>query len=397
MRFLVLVVVLVAQSLAAAPREIDDHRWEGVERIVAIGDIHGDYDNYFETLRLAGIVNRRGRWIAGNTHLVQTGDIPDRGPDTRRIIRHLSQLARQARRAGGRVHHLIGNHEAMNVYGDLRYVSAGEFEAFVDRNSQRMRERYFNAYMDNLRETDPATFDNLPEDHRQQWEREHPPGWVEHRLAWDPRWNPDGEMFQWVMSSKVAIQLNDLVFLHGGISENYCHFDLASLTRMAREALRLDDSNSMDILVDETGPLWYRGLAGTEPATSSETVHEILRRHEANHIVIGHTPTSGVIWPRHSARVILIDTGMSNAYGGHIGWLEINSEGLFAGYPGGMLELPETDEKRLPYLERVMELQPENAHLRRRHESLFRKSEQADSNIDDTAPAREHAICGIAG
>ena len=57
-----------------------EDKWQDVERIVAIGDIHGDYDNFLKLLKEANVVNRRGNWIAGETHLVQLGDVPDRGP-----------------------------------------------------------------------------------------------------------------------------------------------------------------------------------------------------------------------------------------------------------------------------------------------------------------------------
>lgn len=387
MRYLLLILVMTAQSASTTPREIDDHHWDGVERIVAIGDIHGDYDAYRKVLHLAGVTNRRGRWMAGHTHLVQTGDIADRGPDTLRIIRHLNGLARQARRAGGRVHQLIGNHEAMNVYGDLRYVSPGEFMAFVDSRSMRTRDRYFAAVMEHMREHDPDRYNALPDDYREQWNRDHPPGWVEHRHAWDPRWNPDGELYQWVMASKVAVQLNDMIFVHGGISRDYYRHDLASLTRMVHEALKPDDDRELGILTDETGPLWYRGLAGTPPVTSPETVSAILEHHNARHIVIGHTPTGGVIWPRHDASVILVDTGMSAYYGGHIGWLELSDGRLLAGYPGGTMKLPLGNEERLDYLERVMEIHPDNAYLKQRHQNLKQriKRDELDDPRDEAA------------
>src|SRR6056297_2910734 len=130
------------------------HNLSGIERIVAIGDLHGDWEGYIKTLRAAALVDERGRWKGGDTHLVQTGDIPDRGPDTRRIIEHMAKLARQARRDGGRVHNLIGNHEAMNVYGDLRYVTEEEFEAFATPRSKRLRERYLDAVLDDLSSRD---------------------------------------------------------------------------------------------------------------------------------------------------------------------------------------------------------------------------------------------------
>lgn len=397
MRYLLLAMLLVGQALWAAPRQIDDHRWENVARIVAIGDLHGDYASYLTALQAAGVVDRRGRWIAGDTHLVQTGDIPDRGPDTRRIITHMAKLAREAAKRGGRVHNLMGNHEAMNVYGDLRYAVEGEFKAFASARSAALRDRYFSKLMEGLEQSQPDRHAALPADYREQWDREHPLGWVEHRAAWDPRWDPQGEMFRWVMQTRVAIQINDLVFVHGGISRAYCRNSLASLTGMAQQALRRSESGKLGILEDELGPLWYRGLAGVAPATSLATVDAILLNHAARRIVIGHTPTSGVIWPRLDGRVIMIDTGMAAAYGSNIGWLEVTPEGLFAGYRGGRLPLPLDDESRLDYLEAVIALHPANEALLRRRDSLRAgQTESADTgsaaSVEASAPA---ATCDI--
>ena len=136
MRLSILIVLLLCQAAYADARQIDDYQWEGVERVVAIGDIHGDLDHYMATLQAAGLVDKRGRWAGGETHLVQVGDLPDRGPDTREIIEHISKLAKQAKRAGGHVHSLIGNHEVMNVTGDLRYLHAGEIAAFETSKSE---------------------------------------------------------------------------------------------------------------------------------------------------------------------------------------------------------------------------------------------------------------------
>ena len=46
MKYTVFILLLVCNLVYADAREIDDFRWEGVERIVAIGDLHGDYENY---------------------------------------------------------------------------------------------------------------------------------------------------------------------------------------------------------------------------------------------------------------------------------------------------------------------------------------------------------------
>lgn len=386
-------LLLFGPALWAAPRQLDAYRWEGVGRIVAIGDLHGDYDGYISVLQSAGVVDRRGRWVAGDTHLVQTGDIADRGPDTRRIIEHMARLARQADKRGGRVHTLMGNHEAMNVYGDLRYVTAGEYAAFVDRRSAALRDRYFQALMEGMARDEPERHAALPDDFREQWNRDHPLGWVEHRMAWDPRWDPAGESFEWVMRTKVAIQLNDLIFVHGGISHAYCGNSLASLTEMAHRALRRSDPDELGILQDPLGPLWYRGLAVAEPRTRPDFVDAILQRHDARRIVVGHTPTGGVIWPRLDGRVIVIDTGIGAAYGGRVGWLEATPEGLFAGYREGRLPLPRDDAQRIAYLEAVIALHPDNAALKKRRDEL-RAGQGASSGSEagqaagDTGPAQ---------
>lgn len=398
MRYLMLLLVLLGTAIDAKPRQIDAYRWEDVARIVAIGDLHGDFDSYQAVLRAAGVIDRRGRWIGGDTHLVQTGDIPDRGPGTRRIIADMRKLARDAEKRGGRVHNLMGNHEAMNVQGDLRYVTPEEFGAFAGKRSAALRDRYFAALMTNLERDDPTRHAALPADYRAQWNREHPLGWVEHRMAWDPRLNPDGELFRWTMQTKVAIQLNDLIFLHGGIGSAYCGNTLASLSEMAHTALR-GDPNTSSIVDDQAGPLWYRGLAGVAPAARSETVDAILAQHGARHIVIGHTTTGGVIWPRLAARVILIDAGMSAVYGRHLAWLEVTRKGLFAGYPGGRLPLPRDDAARSDYLEAVIALHPENAELRQRRD-LLRAGQGDTASIepsDNSKPLLEPAgtTCGI--
>lgn len=392
MRLLVL-LLLFPGTLPAAPRQVDAYRWEDVERIVAIGDIHGDYDAYIGVLQAAGLVDARGRWQAGTTHLVQTGDIPDRGPDTRRIIEHMAALATQAHKRGGRVHNLMGNHEAMNVYGDLRYAVAGEFSAWADQRSAERRERHYAAAMDDLKQLDPQRFAALPADFRTQWDAAHPLGWIEHRMAWDPRFDSRGPMFRWVMDAEVSIQLNDAIFVHGGISHAYCGNSLESLTAMAHAQLREGDDGELGILTDSAGPLWYRGLAGVAPAAPRATVDAILERHGARHIVIGHTVSESVVWPRLDARVIQIDTGMSRAYGGAAGWLEIQGNQLSAGYRGGRVPLPADDAGRLAYLDAVIALQPANAALAERRAALAAGALDAAQAQADAAAVDPAAIC----
>ncbi len=372
-----LALVCLACSAHAGSQQVDDYTWEGVERVVAIGDLHGDYDHYIDTLQAAGLVNKRGKWTGGETHLVQTGDIPDRGPETRKIMEHIDKLARQAEKAGGRVHLLIGNHEAMNSYGDLRYVTAEEFAEFEGRNSEAMVDRYYQLSMEDMKLNDPEAYAALPEDHRAQWDKTHPPGFVEHRQAWDPGWNPEGEYALRTLALKAAVKINGIVFVHGGISDQYADLSLAELSRQARAGLANFDYENPGLIADECGPFWFRGLSGGEPEVSPELLDSILERLSAQRIVVGHTPTPAVIWPRYDARVIQIDTGIAAHYGGHPAYLEISADGLVAGYPTGKVPLPASDAERGDYLSRVIALQPENSALKRFRERYQSPPEQA--------------------
>jgi len=403
---LLLYMALLCQSTWAAPHKIDDYHWDHVDRVVAIGDLHGDYASYVKVLEAARVIDAHGQWIGGDTHLVQLGDVPDRGDDTLKIIAHLKKLSAQARAKGGWVHTLLGNHEAMNTYGDLRYVSAGDFAASAGRDSEKWRDSYYANVLSDMKTREPERFASLPLNFRETWNASHPLGWVEHQRAWNPKWNPQGDDYEWALQDKVAVQINDLVFLHGGISGAYCQNSLASLTEKARAALRASDPVTPSMLTDENGPLWYRGLAGVEPVAAAETVQAFLERNGARHLVIAHTPTHGAIWPRYSGKVIQVDTGMSAFYGGHVAWLEETKDGLYAGYVSGKIRLPADDEGRVDYLKQVVALQPENAALQTQLSNLEHAPHGNDAEANKatetapggTGPANAVAalpICGI--
>ena len=141
-RLLVLAVLLaVAISFPrAAQRRVPS-------RVVAIGDIHGDFDALNSILKNAGIIDTSGRWIASDATLVQVGDFTDRGPKVRAVMDLLMDLERQAAAAGGRVAVLLGNHEVMNLIGDVRYVTPAIYETFANQGSSRRRQEAYEAYV----------------------------------------------------------------------------------------------------------------------------------------------------------------------------------------------------------------------------------------------------------
>ena len=184
LRRLAILVTLAFVGLLALPPAAGAE----TSRIVAVGDLHGDWQAWRAIAHAVGLVDRRGRWRGGRTVLVQLGDIVDRGPDSLRIIEHLQQLQRQAPRSGGRVIVLVGNHEAMMMTGDLRYVHPGEYAAFVTRSSERLGSEMFNrnrpAIEAGYRRDRPTM---PPEAIRQAWLKATPLGLVEHQAAWSPQ------------------------------------------------------------------------------------------------------------------------------------------------------------------------------------------------------------------
>ena len=360
---LLFLIFLAPGLVDAKAKKIDDYHWTGVERVVAIGDLHGDYGRYIDVMKSAGLINKSGKWSGGKTHLVQTGDITDRGADSRKIIDHLVKLSKQAKKKGGYVHLLIGNHETMNVVGDLRYVSPGEYAAFATQNSPRLQNMQWERQVEWMQVNTPEFAEIDLEAYRIEWDKQVPLGWVEHRQAW----SFNGKYGKWVEGSHVAIQVNDTIYLHGGISEKYCKFSLQSLTEQVLAAMQNHDPSVISAMNDPLGPVWYRGLAQEEETELfSQTLDNILDRYGAKRIVIGHTPTGGVVWPRFDQRVVANDTGIAAYYGAHKGLLELTSDGATAIYGEQRIPVPTLNSGREDYLRAVIEVDSNNAQLKER-------------------------------
>ena len=302
-----------APRLAAAtlPCEIDR-----VDRIVAVGDVHGAYDRLVEILRAAGLLDAKLRWSGARTHLVQLGDVVDRGPDSRKALDLLQRLVREASRAGGAVHVLLGNHEAMRMLDDMRYTLPAEYAAFANERSEEIRQAYVAL-------APPALRDQLLKDT--------PLGAVEMLLAFSQR----GIYGKWLRTLNVVIKINGIVFLHGGISPEISGLSCDEVNRTARLELTENEAQTLTdpvrtLVSGENGPLWYRGLA-EEPDTFAPQVDEILANQNARAIVIAHTVTSDQrIRVRFGGKVLQIDTGMQPAYvtSGRASALEIRN-GVF--------------------------------------------------------------------
>jgi hypothetical protein len=307
-----------------------------LHRIVAVGDLHGDFSAWRDILRAASLIDSNGHWTGGDTVLIQVGDAVDRGPNSLEIIEDLMRLQTEAARVHGQVIAMVGNHEVMNLTGDLRYISAADYAGYADRQSASRREKVYNSNKPAIemayRQKDPQM---SSEAIKKAWFEAYPLGRIEHQIAWSDQ----GKIGQWVVKNPVVVLLDGTLFVHGGISPAYIVLTVAEINARAAAALTARNTDPTAIINDDQGPLWYRGLAqplmsekgemlvATTPAriqpAGEDQVDALLSAYGAKRIVVGHTPILSGIAAFLDGKLICIDTGISAAYGGTVSYLDI--------------------------------------------------------------------------
>ncbi len=320
---------------AASPQDV----FTGVARIVAVGDAHGDYEQLVSVLKSAGLIDDTLQWTGGKTHLVQTGDLLDRGAEGRKCLDLLMSLEKQAQAAGGRLHALIGNHEAMNLYGDLRYVTPADFASYRDPKSDK-----------------PADGKN-------------PPGYAEHRM----HFAANGDYGKWIRGHNAVLKINNMLFVHGGIGPKYADMPVRTINDRVRAELNDFSKLEGGIVKDEEGPLWYRGMAQGDEKTLAPQVNVALKNFGVEHVAIGHTFTDGAVTPRFGGKVILIDVGLARVYDklGRMACLVVEDGTPYALHRGKKMELPaDAGPGLLSYLKQAAALDPSPSALEKRIATL---------------------------
>lgn len=339
----------LALALPTAPALAGEVRNAG--RVIAFADVHGAHAELVALLRESGVVDAAGRWTAGRTHVVSLGDLLDRGADSRQVMDLLMRLQAEARAAGGALHVVLGNHEAMNVLGDLRDVHPGEYAAYADLEPADERAARREVWLAERGAESGAEFD-----------RRYPAGYFGHRRAL----GPGGRYGQWLLSQPVAVVLDDTLFLHGGPSPVLRGLSLDDLNQRYRRALQdyrrlfgelqragLVDADGPfhtrpqvaaerlaarapegggappaelaelvrrftavddDPLLNRDGPNWYRGAALCQEASEADVLEPLLRQFGVSRLVVGHTPTRNQrALTRFDGRVVKLDAGMNRS------------------------------------------------------------------------------------
>ena len=267
-------------------------RYPPAERIIAIGDLHGDLAATRSALRLARAIDDEDRWIGGATVLVQTGDQLDRGDDELEILDLLDDLTVQARAAGGAVHVLNGNHELMNVKQDLRYVTLGGFLDFLPTPV-----------------SDPEAVEpQLVVDA------------VHERLK---ACRPGHPLAKRLLDRNVIVIIGDTVFVHGGLLPHVVDYGIERLNQETRDWIRGERQYPPDILLASDGPVWSRHFSDDPDAEDCRLLEEVLGSLGARRMVVAHTVQDEGVSPACGSAVWRIDVGMARHYGGRPAVLEL--------------------------------------------------------------------------
>jgi hypothetical protein len=277
------------RSTANDPGSLQDTRLPSPKRLIAVGDVHGDLFGLRKVLRMARVIDNKDHWIAGDSVLVQVGDVLDRGDDERAILELLAALRTEAPKVGGRVVTLLGNHEVMNASGDFRYVTAGGLSDFDSTPGLEL--------------TATAGRDLKPNEAR--------------RKAFEP----GGPWARRIARFGVVVIVGDTLFVHAGLLPAHAKYGLSRINREARMWL-LGDGRFPEYLGRGDSPVWTRFYAASDKATCL-VLDKALKLAGAKRMVVAHTVQLNGPTDACGGKLWRIDVGLSKAYGGQAAAIDI--------------------------------------------------------------------------
>jgi hypothetical protein len=228
----------------------------GVKKIFVVGDVHGEYDRVFSLLKNVNIIDKKGKWKWGSGHLVFMGDIFDRGSKVTEMLWCIFSLSKQAEKAGGKVHLLLGNHEQMIFKNDIRYVN----------------DNYF------------ALCENLS-------------------LSYTELFGDSTILGHWLRQKPVMVKINNYVFVHAGLSPTFFEMRMAidSVNKLVWQFLNNEESeiNSENriFILSSKGILWYRGFinyGSDREVIDRQTLLDELEFYKARAFIVGHTEVDSI-------------------------------------------------------------------------------------------------------
>src|SRR5450759_318873 len=260
-------------------------------RRIVVCDVHGELGGLTEILLHAGIVDRSKSWVGGDTVLIQTGDVIDRGPHSRGAVSLLRHLQREATASSGKVVRGCGNHELWLLQGDYSHTNFSDRGRLAGELRQEIEHGLLQAaYSDGARLFTHAGLRSIVRQILVEEIRTSGASKTEARIGRKALADHINATF------KSAVQQNKC------LSKDHCLFWVGN-ERGGRDKVG--------------GIFWcdYTTIA------SSERAWDIPQ-------VFGHTPAlDSTLRHAHGLKLINVDAGMCETYGGHRAYLEITADG----------------------------------------------------------------------
>ncbi|MEM9490872.1 MAG: metallophosphoesterase, partial [Myxococcota bacterium] len=289
------------------------------DRVVAIGDLNGAFDVLCEILLGTGVIDRDERWRGGRTHLIQIGDIFNRGGGARAAFELLGALTPRAAAAGGRVTVLLGNHEVMTALGNEAYCTADEYLAFASVRQRRTWPGRVSRAQSTLYRDHPDGGPIEPLAPRlEAWKISNVPGRAAMRRALGPR----AKLGRALRQLPVVTRSAGCLFCHGGLTPRWARLGIDGINQRAAQAWAeappfFRDLPRTSLFTASRGPLWNRDYALRDNVRVRNQLTRALDQLGAKRMVVGHTQTRhvaggepGRIALRHDDRLVCIDVGL---------------------------------------------------------------------------------------
>ena len=255
-------------------KELQNEKSEfpGAKKLLVLSDIEGNFDALRKLLQANKVIDENFNWTFGDGQLVLVGDFFDRGQQVTEVLWLIYSLEDKAKAAGGYIHFVLGNHEIMNLSGDLRYLQQKYFE-----NASLLNQKYVSLYDEN------------------------------------------SELGRWLRTKNIVEKIGDIMFMHGGISGNINRMNISipDINKLARpyyadSTYKYTDRRT-DTIYSDRGPFWYRGYyLNRNPGTPLQ-IDSTLSQFGINHIITGHTIVSDTISVWYNGK--LLNTDVHHAAG----------------------------------------------------------------------------------
>jgi hypothetical protein len=294
----------------------------GAQRIVAIGDLNGSLEALLGILRGLRLIGRNNQWVARGTHLVQVGDLFNRGGGARSAFELLLKLKKQAPARKSQVTVLLGNHEVMTAMGNEAYCSVDEYLSFATEAQKRAWPGKVRKAMGRIYRDHAPGGPILPLNPRvEAWKVENAPGQSAMRRSLGPR----GRLGRPLRKLPIALMLGDSVFSHAPLTPRWARLGIDGLNDATRQAWDsapafYRDLPAGSILDDSNGPLWNRDLITSQSARTRKQLTSSLQHLGAKRMIVGHTMTrhikggkDGVIKLCQRGKLVCIDVGLGRS------------------------------------------------------------------------------------